>query len=62
MGATAYGVKGRFGFFFKSSPKDILIDFFFLRERNIDMREKHRSVASYTQPHLGSNLKPRYMP
>ena len=33
MGATAYGVKGRFGFFFKSSPEDILIDFFFLERK-----------------------------
>ena len=27
------------------------------RERNIDVREKHRLVASYTHPNQGSNLQ-----
>ena len=32
------------------------------RERNIDVREKHQSVASYKCPHWGSNLQPRHVP
>ena len=31
-------------------------------ERNIDMREKHRSVASRMCPDRGSNLQPRFVP
>ena len=27
------------------------------KERNIDVREKHRLVASYTHPNQGSNLQ-----
>ena len=30
------------------------------RERNIDVREKHRLVASCTQSDQGQNLQPRY--
>ena len=32
------------------------------RERNIDVREKHQSVASRMLPDQGSNLQPRYGP
>ena len=32
------------------------------RERNTDVREKHRSIASGTLPDLESNLQPRYVP
>ena len=55
-------------FFFKSSPKDIFIDF---RERGRERkkererereREKHRSVASCTYPDWGPNLQPRHVP
>ena len=31
------------------------------RERNIDMREKHRSVASHMHPDTGWNPEPEYM-
>ena len=32
------------------------------RERNIDVREKHQSVASRMLPDQGSNLQPRDVP
>ena len=32
------------------------------RERNIDVREKHQSVACCTHPDWGLNLQPRYVP
>ena len=32
------------------------------RERNIDVREKHKPVASGTLPNLGPNLQPRHVP
>ena len=31
-------------------------------ERNIDVREKHQSVASCMRPDQGSNPQPRYVP
>ena len=31
-------------------------------ERNIDVREKHQSVASHTCPDLGLNPQPRLVP
>ena len=31
------------------------------RERNIGVREKHRSVGSQTYPNQGQNLQPRYV-
>ena len=46
---------------FKSSPKDVFIDFR-ERERETLMREKYQLVASPMLPNQGSNLKPRYMP
>ena len=32
------------------------------RIKNIDMREKHQSVACYMLPDWGSNTQPRYVP
>ena len=32
------------------------------RERNIDVRQKHQSVASPTLPDQGLNLQPRHVP
>ena len=32
------------------------------RERNIDVREEHQSVASRTSPDRGPNLKPSHVP
>ena len=31
-------------------------------EREIDVREKHQSIASYMYPDWGLNLQPRYVP
>ena len=33
-----------------------------VRERNIDVREKHGSVASRMRPDQGSNRQPKYVP
>ena len=50
-------------YFFKSLPEDI---FKFRgerqRKRNIDVKEKHRSVASCMPSDQGSNSQPRYVP
>ena len=32
------------------------------RERNIDVRERHRRVASHVCLHWGPNLQPRHVP
>ena len=55
--------------FFKSSPKDMLID---LREREAGRKtdgqadrhqyEKHRSVVSHMCPYRGANLQLRHLP
>ena len=39
----------------------MLIDFR-EKERNIDVKEKHLSVASCTCPNWGQNLQPRHAP
>ena len=58
-------------FFKTSSPKDMFIDFREKGEardrgregeREIDMREKHRAVASCMCPDWGLNSQPRYVP
>ena len=40
----------------------MFINFYFETEREIDMREKHQLVVSYTHPNQGSNLQPRCVP
>ena len=45
--------------FFKSSLKDMVIDFKRGREGE---GEKHRSVASPIYPNWGPNLQPRHVP
>ena len=54
--------------FFKSSPEDMFIDFRERgmerqnkNERDINVREKHQSLASYTHLDRESNPQPRYM-
>ena len=50
------------------SPEDMLTDFREgegrerERDRNIDVREKHRLVASCTHPNQGLNSRPRHVP
>ena len=60
MGGTLGGLAGPVTLFFityfKSSPKDIFIDF---RERDIDVREIYQLVASSTRPDQGSNPQPK---
>ena len=61
------GSQGRrhLGFFFKSSPEDMLID---LRERGsqggreINVRERQQLGASRTRPDQRWNPQPRYVP
>lgn len=48
--------------FFKSSSEDMFIDFWRERQRNTDVREKHRSAASHTHLDQESNPKPSYVP
>ena len=50
--------------FFKSSPEDtfsLLLETEKGRERNIDVREKHRLVASHLLPDWGWTLQPRHV-
>ena len=59
---------GSVGFFKKNSHEDMLIDFREReggkreKERNTDLTEKHRSVASCTCPNLGLNPQSRHVP
>ena len=53
---------------FSPSPEDMLIDFRDgggrerERERNIDVGEKHRSVACHMHSDQGPNMQPRHVP
>ena len=55
-------------FFKKFLPEDMLMDFREgkgrerERKKNIDVREKHLSVASHIHPNLGPNWQPRHVP
>ena len=50
-------------FFLKSLPEDTFIDFEREeeREKNINVGEKHRSVASHRLPNWGPNPQTRYV-
>ena len=54
-----------FSFFFNSHLRICTYWYFFIereKERNINVREKYRLVASCTCPDWGSNSQPRYVP
>lgn len=56
----------RWPFLCKSPPKERVTDFREKgaegRERNTDVRKKHRSGVSYTHIDQGPNPKPRHVP